>query len=188
MLYKTSRICLFIQFPKVGIPADITNDLYDGEINFSKEVVHRLRDSPEGKQEFFLKTGGKIDLRETFRDFLEDIFKDNTLPEFLMMLWLDGFTHVDSLNDSADEETEEGSSDVQIKLKTTPKDRKTRYHDQRAECGKLAKQWWAEEPSLTTAEVIRKLRKKVKRKDSNPFTDKTYREWVQDINPNFKGK
>jgi hypothetical protein len=83
MLRKTMWLCRDIRFPKAGVSADVTNDLYGGADDFFIEIVRRLRDSGEGEQKFIKKDGGKIDLRDTFRDFLVSLFKNKTLPEFL---------------------------------------------------------------------------------------------------------
>ena len=86
MVRKTSWLCMSIAFPKASISAEVTNDPYGGELNFSKEIVRYLRDCDEGPQIKNLKDGGTIDLRGTFRDFLEEVFENQTLPELLEML------------------------------------------------------------------------------------------------------
>ncbi len=83
MLRKTMWLCRDIRFPKAGVSADVTNDLYGGADDFFLEIVRRLRDSDKGGQLFIKKDGGKIDLRDTFRDFLVSLFENKTLPEFL---------------------------------------------------------------------------------------------------------
>ncbi|MDA8139433.1 MAG: hypothetical protein M0036_12350 [Desulfobacteraceae bacterium] len=91
MLRKTMMICLNILFPK---PETLQNRpfsgepncLYGGEDDFIKAIMWRLRDAQEGPQKFALKSGGEIDLRDVFRDFLDSIFNEGTLPEFLALL------------------------------------------------------------------------------------------------------
>lgn len=89
MMCYTTSICRDIQFPKARVPADVTNDPFGGPDNFSEDVVRPLRDSEKGEKEKFIKKkkdGGEIDLRDVFRDFLENVFRDKILPEFLEML------------------------------------------------------------------------------------------------------
>lgn len=57
----------------------------DDGLNFFIEFVDRLN-TPTEPIEFLLADGGKIDLRNIFRDFLNHVFANETLPEFLEML------------------------------------------------------------------------------------------------------
>lgn len=83
MLRRTMWLCRDIRFPKAGVSADVTNDFFGGADDFFLEIVRRLRDSDKGEQIFIKKDGVKIDLRDTFRDFLVSLFENKTLPEFL---------------------------------------------------------------------------------------------------------
>lgn len=109
MLRKSMYLCMAIEFPKAGVSPEITSDPYGGADDYFKELISRLRDS-EGPQIFRLKDGGEVDLRDVFRDFLEDIFQKETLPEFLELLRRDGFVvdgDDDPLSDLSGKERQE---------------------------------------------------------------------------------
>ncbi len=110
MLRKSMYLCMAIEFPKAGVSSESTNDPYGGADDFFVEIISRLRDS-EGPQIFRLKDGGgEVDLRDVFRDFLEDIFQNKTLPEFLELLHKSGFAvdgDDDPLSDLSGKERQE---------------------------------------------------------------------------------
>jgi len=86
ILRQTMGICRAIQFPKAGVSANVTNDPFGGADDFITEIVCRLRDAEKGPQKYCLKDHGQIDLRDTFRDFLDELFAKQTLPAFLELL------------------------------------------------------------------------------------------------------
>jgi hypothetical protein len=67
--------------------------------------------------------------------------------------------------------------------------RKRRYLREYEKARKIAQKVWEEEPDRPITWIIRyRLRKRVLKPDGQPFSDKAYRGWIQNLRPGYRGK